>query len=114
MPDLSRFDDNVSYYGVAGHELCHWTGAPSRLARPMSFDHKSEEYAFEELIAEIGASYLAADWQIEITPREDHAAYLQSWLKALRNNKKMIFRAASAAAKACAYLHGLQPKGERT
>ena len=64
----------------------------------------------EELIAELGAAFLCAD--LEITPevREDHAAYIATWLKALHDDKRLIFTAAAHAQRATDYLHGLQPK----
>ena len=64
----------------------------------------------EELVAEIGAAFLCADLGLTPEPREDHAAYIGSWLKALRNDKRAIFSAAGHAQRAADYLHGLQPK----
>jgi antirestriction protein ArdC len=68
-----------------------------------------EGYAKEELVAELGAAFLCAD--LEITPevREDHAAYIASWLKALHDEKRLIFTAAAHAQRATDYLHSLQP-----
>jgi antirestriction protein ArdC len=68
----------------------------------------SPDYAFEELVAELGAAYLCADLAITSEPREDHASYIASWLKALRDDPRNLFRAASYAEKAAGYLHGLQ------
>jgi antirestriction protein ArdC len=66
----------------------------------------------EELAAEIGAAFLCADPDLGITPetRPDHAAYIASWLKVLKDDKRAIFTAASHAQKAADYLHGLQPR----
>lgn len=66
-------------------------------------------YAREELVAELGAAFLAAD--LEITPevREDHASYLDHWLSILKADKRAIFQAAAHAQRAADYLHGLQP-----
>src|SRR5438270_11541762 len=68
--------------------------------------HGDEGYAKEELVAELGSAFLAAD--LELTPevREDHAAYIGSWLKALRDDKWLIFSAAAHAQRAVDYLHG--------
>jgi antirestriction protein ArdC len=68
-----------------------------------------EGYAREELVAELGAAFLCAD--LEITPevRPDHAAYIASWLKALKDDKRLIFSAAAHAQRATDYLHSLQP-----
>lgn len=60
-------------------------------------------------VAELGSAYLAADLGLAIEPREDHAAYISSWIKVLKNDKRAIFQAASYAEKAVAFLHGLQP-----
>jgi len=62
----------------------------------------------EELVAELGAAFLCAD--LELTPevREDHASYLASWLKILREDSRAIFRAANHAQSAADYLHRLQ------
>lgn len=63
----------------------------------------------EELVAELGAAFLAVD--LEITPevREDHAAYIGNWLQVLKNDKRAIFTAAAHAQRAAEFLHGLQP-----
>jgi antirestriction protein ArdC len=84
-----------------------WT----RLARDFGrVRHGDEGYAREELVAELGSAFLAAD--LELTPevREDHAAYIASWLKALRDDKRLIFSAAAHAQRAVDYLHGPQPQ----
>jgi antirestriction protein ArdC len=90
------------------HELTHWSGAESRLNRDMSGRFKTAAYAAEELIAEMGAAFLCADLGITPDIREDHAAYLQSWLTVLKDDKKAIFTAAAHAQRAADYLHALQ------
>ncbi|HKR87695.1 MAG TPA: zincin-like metallopeptidase domain-containing protein, partial [Phenylobacterium sp.] len=67
-----------------------------------------EGYAREELVAELGAAFLCADLGLELTPREDHAAYLDSWLQVLGSDKRAIFTAAAHAQRACDHLHSLQ------
>lgn len=62
----------------------------------------------EELVAEIGAAFLCADLGITPETREDHAAYLASWLTVLKQDKRAIFTAASYAQKAADHLHGYQ------
>ena len=59
-------------------------------------------------MAECGSAFLAADLGLELEPREDHAAYIASWLKVLKGDKRAIFQAASHAEKAVGFLHGLQ------
>ncbi len=66
----------------------------------------------EELVAELGSAFLCADLQITPEIREDHASYIEEWLKVLKADKGAIFTAASHASKAVEYLHGLQPKIE--
>jgi antirestriction protein ArdC len=70
----------------------HWTRHPSRLER--DFGRKGwgdEGYAMEELVAELGAAFLSADLDLTPEPREDHVAYIGSWLKVLKNDKRAIF-----------------------
>lgn len=98
-----------AYASTLLHELVHWSGHRSRLDRLKSASFGSEDYATEELVAELGATFLCADLEISAEPRPDHAQYLASWLKALKGDKRLIVRAASAASKAANFLHGLQP-----
>ena len=113
MPVIEAFRDAESFYATLAHESTHWTKHPKRLDR--SFGRKSwgdEGYAQEDLVAELERSFLCAD--LELTPevREDHAAYIASWLTVLKNDKRAIFSAAAHAQKAVDYLHGLQAKAE--
>lgn len=106
MPRFSHFHDAEHYYTVLFHELTHWTGAKHRLDREFAArDVDKATYAKEELVAELGAAFLAAEFGIEAKTRDDHTAYIASWLKALRNDKRLIVRAASLASKAADYLH---------
>lgn len=109
MPPFECFNDAYSYYATLAHETTHWTRHPSRLNR--DFNRKKwgdEGYAKEELVAELGACFLAADLGIAPFTKEEHSAYIQSWLKVLQNDKKFIFFAASYAQKAVDYLNSLQ------
>lgn len=109
MPAQVRFvatddgDATEGYYAVLLHELTHWTGHKSRCDRSAI-----RSYAFEELVAELGAAFLCADLRVGTTVRDDHAGYLASWLSELKNDKKAIFRAAGLASRAADFLHGLQ------
>jgi antirestriction protein ArdC len=109
MPPFETFRTAAGYYGTAIHELVHWTGATKRLDRTKGKIFGDPAYAFEELVAELGAAYASADLGISAEVREDHASYIASWLKALKGDSRNIFRAASYAEKACGYLHSLQP-----
>lgn len=114
MPDKGLFFENgqsatENYYAVLMHELTHWTGAKHRVNRVQhAYSEKYEQdYAFEELIAELGSAYLCAHFGIKQKGRDSHAIYIKSWLKALRSDTKYIFRAAAQAQNAVDYLHGL-------
>jgi len=109
MPELQAFRDTESYYATLAHEVCHWTRHPSRFDR--DFEQKrfgDAGYAMEELVAEMGSAFLCADLGIVPETREDHAAYIASWLKALKDDKKFVFVAASHAQKVADLLHSYQ------
>lgn len=107
LPTPESFKDPVSYVATKAHELAHWTGHKDRLAREFGLRFGDEAYAFEELVAEISSAFLCADMGISLEPREDHAAYLSSWLQVLKQDKRAIFSAAAHAQKAVDFLHGL-------
>lgn len=96
-----------AWYSVALHELTHWSGAPKRLNREFGKRFGDQAYAFEELVAELGAAFLCASVGITQEPRTDHAQYLANWLKILKGDKRAIFTAASRASAAADYLAGL-------
>ena len=85
----------------------HYTAAPHRLDRDLTGRFGDEAYAAEELVAELGAAFLCAALGVENQPRPDHAAYVQNWLKVLRNDNRAIFTAASKAQAAAEWLHAL-------
>lgn len=109
MPPKASFHSTEGYYQTLAHEAVHWTGAEARMNRPFIADMArgtrgtKADYAREELVAEIGAAQTLA--KLGRAPDLDQsAAYVESWLKALRNDKKFIFRAASDAQKASDFL----------
>lgn len=102
LPERHLFSDAANFYATGLHELVHWSGGKSRLNREMKGRFGSEVYAFEELIAELGSAFLMAD--LGIDGEVQHESYIASWLKALKNDKRYIFKAASAASKAHRYL----------
>ena len=103
-----------AYYATLAHELTHWTKHEKRLARDFGRKRWGDEgYAKEELVAELGAAFLCADLGLTPEPGTDHAAYIQSWLKVLKDDKRAIFTAASHAQKAADYLHSPQPRHEQ-
>lgn len=110
LPPEEAFIDAESYYSVALHELVHWTGHADRCARDLRNRFGSEAYAAEELIAELGSAFLCAEIGISPEPRIDHARYIDSWLKILKNDKRAIFTAAAKASQATAFLVALTQK----
>jgi antirestriction protein ArdC len=93
-----------SYYATLLHELTHWTGAEARCNRQLGKRFGDQAYAMEELVAELGAAYLCADLALTAVTREDHAAYIGSWLAVLKSDKRAIFTAAAQAQRACDFL----------
>jgi antirestriction protein ArdC len=108
MPNMDRFEDSYGYYSTMLHELVHWTMKENRSNRPNS--SSQSEYAFEELVAETGSALLCVMLGIESEPRPDHAKYLNGWIKAIKDNPKVIQQAFSKSQKAIDYLYSLQDK----
>lgn len=107
LPAFCEFKDAVSYYATRGHETVHWTGHESRLDRKLNNNRfGNQAYAVEELIAEWGSAFLCANLGIANAPRADHAQYLKSWLKVLKEDKKALFHAAGKAQAAVDFLYG--------
>ena len=101
-----------SYYAILLHELTHWSGAPHRLNRTFGKRFGDKAYAFEELVAELGAAFMCAAFGISTEPRPDHAGYVSSWLEVLNRDPKAIFTAASKAQEAFEHLAYLATKNE--
>lgn len=113
MPPFTAFESPESYYATLAHETIHWTRHPSRLARDMGRKQWGDAgYAMEELVAELGAAFLSADLGLTPDVRDDHVAYIDSWLGVLRRDTRAIFAAAAHAQRAAYYLHDLQPQPE--
>ena len=113
VPPIEAFTDVAAFYSTLAHETVHWTKHPSRLAR--EFGRKvwgDEGYAAEELVAELGSAFLAADLEIRPIPPEENASYIGNWLNAMKGDKRAIFTAASHAQRAADYLHRLQPQAQ--
>jgi antirestriction protein ArdC len=105
MPPFETFRDPESYYATRAHETVHWTRHPSRLDRDLGRKRWGDEgYALEELVAELGAAFVCTGLEITPEPREDHAAYIASWLKVLKDDKRAIFTAAAHAQRAADFL----------
>lgn len=113
LPPFEAFRDAESYYATLAHECIHWTRHPTRLDRDFGRQRFGDEgYAREELVAELGSAFLAADLALTPEVRPDHAAYLANWLKVLKNDKRFIFSAAAHAQRAADFLYGLQPNSQ--
>jgi len=113
MPPMHVFKDSENFYATLAHEACHATKHPSRLNRDCGgVKFGDEGYAKEELVAELGAAFLCADLGITPETRADHAAYIASWLTALKNEKRFIFSAAAHAQRAVDYLNACQVKAQ--
>jgi antirestriction protein ArdC len=109
MPAFESFRSPEAYYTTLAHELTHWTKHPKRLDREFGRKKWGDEgYAREELVAELGAAFLCADLGLAPEAGTDHAAYIQSWLKVLKEDKRAIFSAAAHAQRAADFLHSFQ------
>lgn len=107
LPARNQFPTSDNYYATALHELGHWTGHPSRLDRDLSHPFGSEGYAREELRAEIASLMLGERMDIGHDPGQ-HAAYVGSWIKALKEDPREIFRAAADAERIAGFVMGFE------
>jgi antirestriction protein ArdC len=102
MPEHGRFKTSEDYYATLLHELTHWTGHKTRLNRPFNGGFGSPDYAREELVAELGAAFLCANFKID--GQLQHEQYIKSWIKVLKDDKNAIVRASSLAQQSTDYL----------
>ncbi|MFN0190982.1 MAG: ArdC family protein [Aestuariivirga sp.] len=98
VPHQTAFGNQINYYRTAFHELGHWTGHASRLARDLTTKFASNGYAREELVAEMATAFVCAT--LGIVPTVRHADYIGNWLQVLKEDARAIFKAASLASKA--------------
>lgn len=104
LPNRERFTGEANYYATALHELGHWTGHASRLNRTFGKRFGDDAYAMEELVAELSAAFSMGHLGIVDGTIENHASYLDGWIKCLKADKGAIFTAASQAAKASDFI----------
>ena len=105
LPLSSQFTCQKAMYSVMFHELVHWTGMPNRCDRfEVLGETTTEEYAFEELVAEIGAAFLMAECGLSPEPREDHAVYLKAWIARCKKEPRAMMMAAAKAQKAVDFI----------
>ena len=105
MPAFDAFKGADHFYNVAFHELTHWAGHKSRLDRDLKNRFGARNYAAEELIAELGAAFLCAEFGFDGDVR--NAGYIASWIELLKADERAFFTACSNASKAADYLRGL-------
>ena len=105
LPAFAAFKGADHFYNVAFHELTHWTGHKARLDRDLKNRFGSRQYAAEELIAELGAAFLCAEFGFDGDVR--NAGYIATWIDLLKTDKRAFFTACSKAQAAADYLRGL-------
>lgn len=114
MPRPELFDEAPAYYSTVFHELTHSTGHRSRLGRPGIEDvaaFGSTSYSREELVAEMGAAFLCGHCGIETATIENSAAYVNGWLRKLRDDRKLVVVAAAQAQRAADFILGVSWEG---
>ena len=117
LPSPESFKDTYSFNATALHELSHATGHPDRLNRAMSAFYGAHGYGYEELVAEIASCFMGAELQVEPTKEhlENHKAYVQGWVKAIREKPDVLIKAIRDAEQASSYMEmkaGLIPETE--
>lgn len=105
LPAFASFTSADNFYSTAFHELGHWTGAKQRLDRDLRGRFGDQSYAAEELVAELCAAFLCAEFGLDGDLR--HAGYINSWIKLLKSDNRAFFTAAAKAQKAADYLRDL-------
>ncbi len=111
ISNINQFKSSYDYYATLLHELTHWTMHESRCNRKSSNRFKSVGYAYEELIAEIGSTFLCNQFKMDSashTHLQNHVNYISSWLQALKDDPKFIFKAAAESQKAVNFLNSFQ------
>lgn len=111
IPSIGQFPNASAYYCTLFHELTHWTGAKERCNRDKNGRFGDTSYAFEELVAELGAAFLCARFGID-NDGANSAAYLQNWCKCLKDHKRALFSAAKLAREAVEFLTGDKAREE--
>jgi antirestriction protein ArdC len=114
LPERDQFDSTEDYYATAFHELVHWTGPKSRLDREFGKRFGDNAYAFEELVAELGAVMLCAEHGIEAVSRPNHAQYIKGWIETLKADPKALWTAGSKAQQATDYILDFSNREEKT
>ncbi len=111
LPAWETFKSADGYYGIALHELVHWTGNKNRCNREFGKRFGDRAYAAEELVAELGAAFMCAEFGYDATTQ--HAAYIQNWISLIKSDSKAFITAASKASKAVEFLRELAIQEEK-
>jgi len=112
LPKKTAFNSEAEYYNTLFHECCHASGHSKRLGRKSILEPSyfgSHEYSKEELVAETGAAFLCGHAGIVSNTIENSAAYIQGWLKALKNDRTLLVHAAAQGHKAADYILNVKP-----
>ena len=104
LPQPATFDTCADYGAIAAHELTHWTGHKSRLNRDLVNRFGSDAYAAEELVAELGSALIGADLGLPVTQLDNHASYINHWLRILRADERALMTAGARAEEAASCL----------
>jgi antirestriction protein ArdC len=102
IPHQTAYPDQINWYRTAFHELGHWTGHKTRLDRNLTTKFGTQDYAREELVAEMATAFVCAS--LGVVPTVRHADYIGNWLQVLKEDAKAIVRAASLASKASDFI----------
>jgi antirestriction protein ArdC len=111
LPPYETFNGSNGYYNTALHELVHWSGHETRCNRQFGKRFGDKAYAAEELVAELGAAFMCAEFGYDAVTQ--HAAYIQSWIDLIKDDCKAFITAASKASAAVEYLRGLALQEEQ-
>lgn len=111
MPSLNKFTTKENYYATLFHELTHWTGAKKRLNRDNFYSSSDKDYAFEELVAELGSLFFCMNFNVD-TEDTQHPEYLKGWIRKLKDDPKYIWKASSLAQRAVSYSFDLSKSND--
>lgn len=104
MPPFGSFKSPLDYYTTLAHEMVHWTGHQDRMKRQNMNQFGTPEYAYEELIAEIGSAFFMGILGMDAPAQDNHASYLKSWAQKLKDDPMVLQKASSDAQKAVDFL----------
>ena len=104
LPPVAAFHSYEHYAATKAHELAHWTGHESRLSRTFGKRFGDDDYATEELVVELASAIIGAELGVPVDHLDDHASYIASWLRTLKEDSRAILSIAARADEAASYL----------